>query len=114
MGSPDIPRQPKNHKKYYKLEKLNLENLNKSLKGLNNWRVEGNSIKKNFKMKGFPETLGFIMAIGALCQAKDHHPDYITFSYSDIEISFSTHSAGGITENDISIAKEIDELKFAY
>lgn len=95
------------------MDKLNLENLKKSLTELKGWRVDGISIKKNFKTKGFPETLGFVTAIGALCQAHDHHPDYITFGYADIEISFSTHSAGGVTTKDIKIAKEIDALNFA-
>ena len=55
---------------------------------------------------------GLATAIGVFCQQYDHHPDFMTLKYSSVEISFSTHSAGGITLKDINIAKEIDTLNF--
>jgi 4a-hydroxytetrahydrobiopterin dehydratase len=56
--------------------------------------------------------MGLVTAIGALCQQHDHHPDYLTMKYSDVEVSFSTHSAKGITMKDIDIAKDINTLNF--
>jgi len=92
------------------MEKLTTEKINEELKSLKDWKVEGNSIVKNFKTKGFPQTLGLVTSIGALCQQHDHHPDYLTMKYSSVEVSFSTHSAKGITQKDIDIAKDIDTL----
>jgi len=74
--------------------------------------VVENSLRKSFKTKGFPQTMGLVTAIGALCQQHDHHPDYLTMKYSDVEVSFSTHSAKGITMKDIDIAKDINTLNF--
>jgi 4a-hydroxytetrahydrobiopterin dehydratase len=72
--------------------------------------LPADSIKKLFKTKGFPQTMGLATSIGALCQQHDHHPDYLTMKYASVEVSFSTHSAGGITQKDLNIAKEIESL----
>ena len=93
------------------MEKLTEKQINKELKNLKGWKSNGNAIIKTFKTKGFPQTMGLVTAIGAFCQQHDHHPDYLTMKYSSIEVSFSTHTAKGITIKDIKIAKDINTLK---
>lgn len=90
--------------------KLTENQITEKLKSLNGWYIENNSLKKKFKTKGFPQTLGLVAEIGALCQQFDHHPDYLTLKYSEVEVSFSTHSIGGLSEKDFDIAKQIDLL----
>lgn len=92
------------------MEKLTQQQIQDSLSTLNGWELDGNSIRKIFKTKGFPQTMGLAASIGALCQQHDHHPDYMTMKYASVEVSFSTHSAGGITQKDLNIAKEIESL----
>jgi 4a-hydroxytetrahydrobiopterin dehydratase len=92
------------------MNKLTEEQIAENLVNLNGWYLENNSIKKKFKTKGFPQTMGLVAEIGALCQQFDHHPDYLTLKYSEVEVSFSTHSIGGISEKDFEIAKQIDLL----
>ncbi|HWQ82347.1 MAG TPA: 4a-hydroxytetrahydrobiopterin dehydratase [Ignavibacteria bacterium] len=92
------------------MEKLNPDLLLQRIKEANGWFVDGNSIKKVFKTKGFPQTAGLVTVISAICQQFDHHPDYILMKYSELEVSFSTHSAGGITDKDIEIALEINKF----
>jgi 4a-hydroxytetrahydrobiopterin dehydratase len=92
------------------MKKLSSKQIQDSLKKLNGWELAEGSIRKVFKTKGFPQTMGLATSIGALCQQHDHHPDYLTMKYANIEVSFSTHTAGGITLKDISIAKDIDSL----
>jgi 4a-hydroxytetrahydrobiopterin dehydratase len=94
------------------MEKLDSTQIQEELNSLEGWEVVENSIRKSFKTKGFPQTMGLVTAIGALCQQHDHHPDYLTMKYSDVEVSFSTHSAKGITMKDIDIAKDINTLNF--
>lgn len=94
------------------MEKLNEQQINEALSSLNDWKLLENSIKKTFKTKGFPQTMGLVTAIGSFCQQRDHHPDYLTMKYSSVEVSFSTHTVKGITEKDIEIAKDIDTLNF--
>lgn len=74
------------------------------------WIVKGKSIIKVFKTKNFPQTMALVSGICGLCQQFDHHPDYLTLKYAQVEVSFSTHSEGGITEKDINIANEIEFL----
>ncbi|MCX7832842.1 MAG: 4a-hydroxytetrahydrobiopterin dehydratase [Ignavibacteria bacterium] len=92
---------------------MDLKQLTKELENLPDWKIENNHLKKVFKTKNFAHTLALLTAIGALCQQFDHHPDYILLKYSELEISFSTHSTKSITEKDINIAREIENLGIA-
>lgn len=94
------------------MEKLTETQINEALTQLKDWKQVDASIRKTFTTKGFPQTMGLVTAIGALCQQHDHHPDYLTMKYSTVEVSFSTHSAKGITQKDINIATDIDSLNF--
>jgi 4a-hydroxytetrahydrobiopterin dehydratase len=94
------------------MKKLSEEEIKDKLQEIPDWKEDGNSIVRKFKTSGFPQTLGLVTAIGAVCQQIDHHPDYLTMKYAEVEVSFSTHSAGGLTEIDFKIAVELDKLKF--
>jgi len=89
---------------------LSEKEINKKLKNLNGWYFSNGSVKKKFKTKGYPQTVGLVTSVAALCQQFDHHPDYILMKYSEVEISFSTHSTGGVTDKDMQIAEEIEKL----
>jgi 4a-hydroxytetrahydrobiopterin dehydratase len=91
-------------------EKLSDAQIADCLKELPGWLYENNSIKKTFKTQHYPGTMAFVTAIGGFCQKHNHHPDYVLMKFKEVEISFSTHSAGGITQNDIDIAKDIEKI----
>ena len=92
------------------MEKLTDEQIHEALKELPGWSYESGSIKKTFKTQNYPATMGFVAAIGGFCQKRNHHPDYVIMKYKEVEVSFSTHSAGGITQNDIEIAKDMEKI----
>lgn len=94
------------------MEKLTEKQIVKELKNLKGWKSNGDSIIKTFTTKGFPQTMGLATAIGVICQQHDHHPDYLTMKYASVEVSFSTHTAKGITLKDIKVAKDINTLKY--
>lgn len=91
-------------------EKMTDEQIQKALEGLSGWTHEKGSIIKIFKTRNYPATMGFVTTLGGFCQKKNHHPDYVLMKYKEVEVSFSTHSAGGITQDDIDIAKEIEQI----
>jgi len=91
-------------------ELLTENQINEALKELQGWEYREGCIKKVFRTKDYPSTLGFVTAVGAVCQKLNHHPDYVLMKYKEVEISFSTHSAGGVTEKDLTAAKELNKL----
>ena len=91
-------------------EKLNVNQIETSLTSLPGWKYDNGSIKKIFSLQNYPATMGFVTAVGGFCQKHNHHPDYILMKYKEVEVSFSTHSVGGITQNDIDIAMDIEKI----
>jgi 4a-hydroxytetrahydrobiopterin dehydratase len=92
------------------MDKLTDQQVQIALKDLNGWELKDGSIKKTFKTQNFPASMGFVTAVGGFCQRRNHHPDYILMKFKEIEVSFSTHSAGGITQNDLDIASDLEKI----
>ena len=90
-------------------KKLNEDEIKDKLKGLRNWKIADEKLKKRFEFKNFAESLEFVNKIGAIAEEKDHHPD-ITFGWGYAEFEITTHDAGGLTGNDFELAKEIESL----
>ena len=83
----------------------------KSRSSLAGWSdVEGrDAIKKTFKFKDFNEAFGFMSRVALIAEKMDHHPEWSNV-YNRIEVTLSTHSAGGLTDLDIALARRMDEL----
>jgi 4a-hydroxytetrahydrobiopterin dehydratase len=92
-------------------EKLAEAALEQALTDLPQWqydRVAG-AIRRSFGFADFVEAFGFMARVALRAQAMDHHPDWSN-SYNRVEITLSTHSAGGVSRNDIELARAIDKL----
>ena len=79
------------------------------LRALRGWTFGGNAISKTFRFPGYPETIAFVNAVAAIAQREDHHPD-LSVHYDRCVVTLSTHSAGGVTLNDIVCAAQVDDL----
>jgi 4a-hydroxytetrahydrobiopterin dehydratase len=73
------------------------------------WPVGGGEISRTFTLPSFTAALAFVSAVGHLAERADHHPD-ILIQYRKVTLTLSTHSAGGLTEKDFSLAREIDAI----
>ncbi len=72
------------------------------------WEVlEGKRIRKEFKFKGFPDSMAFANKVALIAQSEGHHPD-MEIHYSRVVIELSTHAIGGLSENDFILAAKID------
>jgi 4a-hydroxytetrahydrobiopterin dehydratase len=71
------------------------------------WRRAGSAIVKEFSFAGFPEAVAFVTRLVAPSEAADHHPD-LAIHYRRVVVTFTTHSAGGITAKDFTGAAEAD------
>jgi 4a-hydroxytetrahydrobiopterin dehydratase len=69
------------------------------------------SIHQSFKFKTFMEAWSFMTHVALLAEKMDHHPDWSN-AYNKVEISLSSHDAGGVTEKDIKLATEIDAFNW--
>jgi len=73
------------------------------------WDRKGDAIRKTFSFKNYYEAMAFVNATAWISHKEDHHPD-MEVGYNKLTIRYSTHSAGGLTENDFACAKKIDAL----
>lgn len=73
------------------------------------WRLEDGWIRRTYKTASWKGTLMVINTVGHLAEAAWHHPD-ITASYAWVEVRLVTHSAKGITDKDLELAKKIEEV----
>lgn len=70
---------------------------------------DGKSIHQSFKFKSFAEAWSFMTHVALLAEKMDHHPDWSN-SYNKVEISLSTHDAGGVTKKDLALAQAITDF----
>lgn len=73
------------------------------------WRLEDGWIRRTYKTNSWKGTLMVINTVGHLAEAAWHHPD-LTASYAWVEVRLVTHSAKGITDKDLALAKKIEEV----
>ncbi|QMV00242.1 4a-hydroxytetrahydrobiopterin dehydratase [Devosia sp. D6-9] len=69
----------------------------------------GKAISRSFKFASFSEAFGFMARVALLAEKAGHHPDWSN-SYNRVDITLSTHDAGGVTRNDLDLARKIDAL----
>jgi 4a-hydroxytetrahydrobiopterin dehydratase len=73
------------------------------------WERDGAELVKVHTGRAFADALAYVNAVGALAEEMDHHPD-IDIRWNRVALRLSTHSAGGITEADLELARRIDAL----
>ena len=73
------------------------------------WTRDGDELVKVSKRAGFSGALAFVNGVGALAEQADHHPD-IDIRWDTVTLRLSTHSAGGLTQKDVDLAREIEAI----
>lgn len=67
------------------------------------------TIKRSFSFKGYRQAMMFANAVAWVADSQGHHPDML-ITYNQVDVSFTTHELGGITQNDFICASEVDRL----
>jgi 4a-hydroxytetrahydrobiopterin dehydratase len=82
-----------------------------ALRRLSGWHLaqNGKAITRIFTFADFNEAFGFMARAALVAEKMDHHPDWSN-SYKKVEVTLSTHSAGGITELDLKLAEAMDRI----
>jgi len=76
---------------------------------LDGWSQHGHIIVKTFDFKNYYQTMAFVNAVAWLSHREDHHPD-LSVSYGKCRVEYTTHAAGGLSENDFICAAKVDAL----
>jgi 4a-hydroxytetrahydrobiopterin dehydratase len=86
----------------------------KAVQDLDGWAdVPGrDAITKTFRFKNFRKAFGFMAESALVAEKMDHHPEWANV-YGKVEVTLTTHSAQGVTQLDISLAKKMDEIATA-
>ncbi|MEO6503780.1 MAG: 4a-hydroxytetrahydrobiopterin dehydratase [Jatrophihabitantaceae bacterium] len=89
---------------------LNDEELRDGLRELNpGWSVAGAALVRTVEFGSFLTAVRFITELAPVAEELDHHPD-LRLSWRTVELSLSTHSAGGLTRLDLELARELDAI----
>lgn len=95
-----------------KVAPLPMEKVNHLLKQVNGWElVEDKKITKEFKFIDFLEAKMFIDLLSAIADSEGHHPS-MTIIYNKVKVTLTTHAAKGLTDNDFTMARTIDQINF--
>jgi 4a-hydroxytetrahydrobiopterin dehydratase len=91
------------------MDTLTPDQIRTALDELDGWSYADDAIHREYGFDTFLDAIAFINQVAAKADAADHHPD-ITNSYTSVTLTLSTHSAGGVTDKDLDLARRIDEL----
>jgi 4a-hydroxytetrahydrobiopterin dehydratase len=86
---------------------LTQSEIQEKLKTLKDWTLVNQQIQKKYSFKDFTGAMAFVTRVALLAEPMDHHPD-IDIRYNKVFLTLSTHSAGGLTELDFTLASHID------
>ena len=89
--------------------KLSRADVERHVKTLTGWTLDGDTIRKQFAFADFQAALAFVNRLAPEAEAADHHPD-ILINYKRVTLSYSTHSEGGLTVKDFAGAAAADRL----
>lgn len=93
------------------LTPLSNTDITLALQQLDGWMHEPDTahIRKEWVLDSFQTAIRFIVQVGALAEAADHHPELLS-AYTKIVIRLTTHDANGLTHKDFELAKQIDSM----
>ena len=94
------------------MKKLSKTEVTDKLKKLSGWKlVKGrNAITKIFKFDNFQDAFSWMTSMAIYAEKKDHHPEWFNV-YSTVNVTLSTHDAGGVTSLDLDMAREMNKKK---
>ena len=90
--------------------RLSQVDINEELKNLPGWGVVNEKLHKEFQFNDFNQAFGFMTRAAMEIEKMNHHPEWFNV-YNKITIELTTHDAGGITKNDVNLAKILNSLE---
>ncbi|HEU0142853.1 MAG: 4a-hydroxytetrahydrobiopterin dehydratase [Bryobacteraceae bacterium] len=92
-----------------RLPKLNDVQLQSALAGLSGWTIRDGKLHREYLFPDFVHAFGFMATAAIAIEAMNHHPEWCNV-YNRVTVELITHDSGGITENDLTLARKLDDL----
>ena len=89
--------------------RLSETEITEELKKLEGWDIIDNKLHKEFQFDSFNQAFGFMTRAAMEIEKMNHHPEWFNV-YNRITVDLTTHDAGGITNNDINLARILNSL----
>lgn len=91
-------------------ELLSPEELQKLLMSMPDWQIDQQvtTIARTWQLEDFSEAVSFVNQIAEIAEEENHHPDIFLHGYKNVTVSLTTHSIGGLTDKDFTVASRID------
>lgn len=88
---------------------LSTEQLHAAMADHPHWEVREGRLVRSVQAESFPAGIRLVVAVAERAEASQHHPD-IDIRYTTVTFALTTHSEGGITDKDVTMASDIDRL----
>ncbi|MBW3562822.1 MAG: 4a-hydroxytetrahydrobiopterin dehydratase [Actinobacteria bacterium] len=95
------------------MDALTEQQIEEALTSLPGWEFDGEVVTKTYAWASFREAIDFVNDIADLAEDANHHPD-IEVYFDEVVISFRTHSAEAVTDADVRMAGEVEDLASDY
>ena len=92
------------------MERLSDGEVAEAVSSMRGWSAEGGRLHKDFEFGSFNEAFGFMARASMEIEKMDHHPEWCNV-YNRLSVDLTTHDAGGITGNDVALARILDSLR---
>ncbi len=89
--------------------KLTDGDVQKALTSMEGWSLDDGKLFKEYRFADFRRAFGFMAACATAAEAANHHPEWFNV-YHTVKVWLTTHDAGGITDRDLALAREMDRL----
>ena len=91
-------------------ELLDQQHIDSALASLHaSWSGSTKALRRSIEFADFPTAVEFVNRLAPRCEEIDHHPD-LAIRWRWVDVELSTHSAGGVTEMDVTLARIVDEV----
>jgi 4a-hydroxytetrahydrobiopterin dehydratase len=90
-------------------QKLSEAELESALQQLSGWSMHNGKLHREYKFADFPHAIGFMTTAAVNIEKKNHHPEWFNV-YNRVVVDLTTHDAGGVTSNDVELARLLDGI----
>ena len=83
--------------------------IQKAMAELGSWTLENDKLHREYRFRDFVQAFGFMAQVALLVERADHHPEWFNV-YNRVVVDLTTHEAGGITQKDLDLARQMEQI----